>query len=400
MDKKRIYLNIKWDDLQNLKSIYPKKILWDRKRECNYIRNINLVEQLSQYLPSQEESQTIGGSPLEEFTAVITNAGLSPKDGQIISDGKWHSTSVFGGKRHKKNGAYLLRLDGCPHGFYINYLNGDKPIKWIYSFKPGEKVSIDKAKIAQTDYDNLILQYYRSDKAAEIANDIWSKLENYDYKNPHPYLENKKISDIPLYIKELKGSLVVDYTKYIQSDDEDLKEVVISSEKDHNIVVAIKDIKGKIRSLQFINKKGVKKLLKFGSKSSNFIQLGLIKDGDDVALCEGYSTGVTVRKVMNIPVIITLDSGNISSVLKVISNRYKKINPYIAADNDWYKKDKSGKIPNPGLKQSKRAIEENGVGSLMLPEFPEGSLGTDWNDFYVEFGGDIMKQEIAKILEK
>ncbi|SNX60712.1 hypothetical protein SAMN06296273_2183 [Nitrosomonas ureae] len=55
-----------------------------------------------------------------QFRQAMQLAGID-YSGEIIADGRLHRIHIEGHKRGNLNGAYILHLDGCPAGWFMDY---------------------------------------------------------------------------------------------------------------------------------------------------------------------------------------------------------------------------------------------------------------------------------------
>lgn len=158
-------------------------------------------------------------------------------------------------------------------------------------------------------------------------------------------------------------------------------------------VLAVRDIDYEIQSLQFIKKNGFKQFKAGGSVSGNMIWLcdelpenysGVIR------LCEGWSTGCTIKSITKSPVICALNAYNLVKVANEIRTKYIKAHVKICADNDQWGKE------NVGLNCAKQASGNTGY-SIHYPSFENlevGSKPTDFNDLYAIGGYEATKKQL------
>src|SRR5699024_11780405 len=90
---------------------------------------------------------------------------------------------------------------------------------------------------------------------------------------------------------------------------------------------------------------------------------------------EGWATGATVHAVTGCAVVCAINAGNLATVAMAIRRQFPGRHILIAADND------SATPGNPGVTAAYKAARAIGA-EVKIPEFPDGSHGTDWNDYY------------------
>lgn len=117
-----------------------------------------------------------------------------------------------------------------------------------------------------------------------------------------------------------------------------------------------------------------------------FHVLGDLEGADQIFVVEGFATGASVFKATNIPTIVAFDSGNIDDVVAKFKDKYRIV---IAADDD---RDNPN---NPGKTAAENAAKEFGC-RYVLPIFPEGKEGKDFNDIHADV--DMGLEEIRKQL--
>jgi putative DNA primase/helicase len=163
------------------------------------------------------------------------------------------------------------------------------------------------------------------------------------------------------------------------------------------IVIPLRDIGGKLWSLQFINDDGNKKFLKGGRKAGCFHVLGHVDNKTpQLFVTEGYSTGASVYMAMNIPTIIAFDAGNIDLVVSSFRQIYPNMQITIAADNDCWKDG----VANIGLTKAQEAANKYGC-SVIHPKFINTeSKPTDFNDLHILEGIEVVQAQLQQIFKE
>ena len=181
------------------------------------------------------------------------------------------------------------------------------------------------------------------------AENLWN---NASETSDHPYLSKKKILSHGL--RDYKGCLVI----------------------------PLKDVDGKLWSLQFITENSEKRFLNGGKKKGCYFLIGTL--AENAFVCEGYATGATVYECTGEPVVVAFDSGNLKSVVQAIHEKYPKLKIAICADNDCYNN------VNAGLEKAKEAALIANA-PVFVPKFKDvSSKPTDFNDLFILEGKDAV----------
>lgn len=159
------------------------------------------------------------------------------------------------------------------------------------------------------------------------------------------------------------------------------------------LVIPVRDIDYKIKTLQFIHKNGFKKFKKGCPATSAFAWLsepipenfpGVIR------ICEGWSTGCTIRSITHSPVFCALSASNINNIAVLAKRKYKHAIIKICADNDQWG------IDNTGVLAAKQTADSLGL-QLYYPEFLQqhhSKKPTDFNDLLVLQGPQSVKEQL------
>lgn len=102
------------------------------------------------------------------------------------------------------------------------------------------------------------------------------------------------------------------------------------------ICVPVK-VGGRLTSLQFISPDGAKRFVTGSELVGGYFSIAS-KDDDfsTIIICEGFSTGDSIRKATGKPVVVAFNAGNLIAVGKVIRAKYPVAKIIFAADNDQY----------------------------------------------------------------
>jgi putative DNA primase/helicase len=213
-------------------------------------------------------------------------------------------------------------------------------------------------KAAKIEKDQRLIEQIETSKEAEIE---WNNLSPVGESE---YLVRKKIHDCQ--------NLDIRYSKLF-------------------VAVALKDIAGKIWSLQKIFSNGEKRLYSGGKKSENFSVIGNLETAQTVRLTEGLATGATIHMASGDCVVVAFDSGNLVTVSKLLKAHYPEKIFIVCADDDKFKEVNVGR--EKGTEASKLSL-----GSAIFPIFKslEGEP-TDWNDLHCREGLDEVKKQLRAV---
>lgn len=164
-------------------------------------------------------------------------------------------------------------------------------------------------------------------------------------------------------------------------------------------IIPFYNIKTQIRTLQIISfneksKTSFKSFLFGGEKKGNFAVVTNNYNWGDNAfyVCEGYATGVSIfmsQPVLNIPVIVAGDAGNISPVIENLRSYFPDNKIIIAADSD-----------EKGITKAKEAASKYNC-KVVLPKFPKekildvnGKKYTNFNDLHCALGLEEVNRQL------
>lgn len=128
--------------------------------------------------------------------------------------------------------------------------------------------------------------------------------------------------------------------------------------------VPLRDISGKLWSLQFIWPTGSKTFFYNGRTSGCFHLMGDIKPEVPLAIGEGYATLASVREATKWTAAVAFNAGNLIRVAKALREAYPEQSIIICADDD------SGTAGNPGVTSATAAARAIGA-RLALPSFEQ-----------------------------
>lgn len=188
-------------------------------------------------------------------------------------------------------------------------------------------------------------------KHAEVAVKALNRWNGYQAVSPqHGYLQCKQIQ--PLHLRQNGTALVVPMYSA-----------------------------GALVNLQYIWPDGTKRFMKGGQVVGAYAFIGQL--GDVLYICEGYATGATIHQITNQGVLCALSAWNLMNIACQAREDHPAAHIVICGDNDHNTPN------NPGVTAAHEAAMAIGA-EVMIPEFPAGHPGADWNDYY------LMEQEAAQ----
>lgn len=390
--------SLKWD-IGNMKQLsrdetgYIKKDYKREKQERKFSRK-------PKYLVPEFSTDQIQAKFKEAIHENLKDADFTGLDEAID-----RAFSNLGEKQYfgkKKKGE--LKWHGKA-GYAKDYKIGGEPLKWgIGSIKlsSAEKESLSFKKVSKEDMEKErkkqelraaqleIKKKEAREQLSEKANKIYSSLPEINRNTiNNKYLSKKGLSE------------------YIHNAD-------IKFNNKGDIIIPVKDIDGKIWTLQTIEDSGQKRKMFLkafmegaGAKLGNFFFLNNQNLKSDkiknIILTEGFATAASIDKAINsklakdkkIPIAVCFDAGNLGESLKNIKSKYPNHDYIIAADDDSIK----GK-GNTGGESAIKAAQKYGA-RVISPKFShlshKDNLSTDFNDLHMVEGIEKVEKQFADI---
>jgi putative DNA primase/helicase len=277
------------------------------------------------------------------FQDAIAAAGLGRPD--IKAEGEVRRFRVEGDKAGTLNGWYVFYPVPVPAGSFGSWKTG---ITENWCFKSNNQMTEDeRAKLskqmAQAKAQREQEQAKRYSEAANRAEKLWGSSSVVDVGN-HGYLAVKGVGAYGLRVSGI------------------------------SLVIPLRDISGRLLSLQFIKPSGNKMFLSGGKTKGVFHVIGEIDAAGVVYIAEGYATAATIHEATNAPTVAAMNAGNLLSVALAIRGRYPLADIVIVGDDDRFTDG------NPGKTKAMAAATAAGA-RLVIPEFPpDCTSGTDFND--------------------
>ena len=141
------------------------------------------------------------------------------------------------------------------------------------------------------------------------------------------------------------------------------------------LVIPVRDISGRLISLQFISPSGEKCFKSGGKVKGGFHRIGSPKE-KNIYIAEGYATAATIHEQTGHSIAVAFNAGNLVDVAIVLRDKYPGYQLIICADNDRFTDG------NPGLTKARKAAKLTDAG-LLIPTFTDDEPGSDFNDRYL-----------------
>lgn len=422
----RTYLAVPFKEKDEAKKLGAK---WDKDAKAWYApEGVDLAKsglaRWSDNGPNVVKVEPNKERPEREFANAIRAAGLE-LDGDAIMDGEIHRCKIAGDKGSERSGAYAGHLKGVTPGGYIQNHRTGEVINWrpegaVEALTPEQKAAA-AAEAAQdrANREAATAQQHAATKAAAYA--LWNEAPEATEKNA--YCKIKGITnpgalglrEVPATVSPETAALGIKIAKTapeakaMRAADPEARVF-----KAGDLLIALRDTDGEIWSLQSVNPY-FKSFMKEGRKHGLFTVAGLPEgvqqkdamralaaDSSPLVFAEGFATSVAINRAIGQPVVVTFDSGNLSSVIREVGAKLPEKQKLIGADNDHeapLKIQSNGKPGvNVGMEKAKAAAKEHGAG-VFAPQFKEADKGlSDWDDYERAHGSDAMRRHLAEQL--
>lgn len=304
-----------------------------------------------------------------EFEAELKAHGFKLDEAPIM-DGQWHRSPVDGDKSGKQSGTYKGFLDGRPAGVFQNFRDGKGQVTWKAEGQWKEPTAEERYDQANKKREKAVAAARAHEDVAAFTAKRVAQLAA--ARDDHAYLVRKGIRS--------HGLLTDRYG---------------------NLVIPLKDVDGKVWSVQRISDDGQKLFSKNGRTRGLFYQIGEDDPSQPHIIVEGYATGATLHEATGRPVKVALNAGNLKEVALELRRMDPERTIAISGDNDHTREAKGE--PNVGKEKSIAAAEAVG-GVAFFPQFAHDDTGTDWNDLAKSRGNNFVReqfeQELALAIEQ
>nr|QLG00786.1 hypothetical protein [Leclercia adecarboxylata] len=377
----RIWLAVPPDEKDAAINAHPrldngeKALVWDKEHKLWYARPGAELNNFDRWLPRPHELSMNAEDPVTEFAQKLEDAGLVI-NGLPVMDGSLQRVPTRQDKKGSKSGAYKGFMDGRPAGWYRDYRSADdKPTQWVFSggqeMDPLARLHL-RAQAQQTREDNARALAQQYDRQASYATRYVSRLEQ---ATTSAYLTRKGVDAAPGVRINDKQELVIPFS----------------------------NAQGQIRSYQRIPLTGGKdaRILKDSEKTGNWFAMGTPQNGQPLLFAEGYATAASLHESTGLPVLMTIDAGNMIAAGQNARAVWPD-SPFIfCADNDHHLKNpQTGEPENKGILSAEKAAELTG-GKVITPDFTDEEKAatlTDFNDLDASRGRDAFREHISASL--
>lgn len=352
----------------------PAQKLWFARADAD-------LEKVKAWLPEntvsgQHLTESSSLTPAQEFAEALRDAGFVLQGNELPEmDGKRHRIATEGDKPGQRSGVYAGYLDGHPAGWYQNHRASEGKVNWsstgTHTYDPAEAMK-QRALTAQKRWDRELTAQADYARMGERLAGLWEKMP--PAPDSHPYLARK-------------GVPAADGVRLDKYD---------------NVVVPLRNIAGDIRTLQYIKPDGEKNLKKGAEKTGNFFVVGgTLSQAVPVLYAEGYATAASLNQATGLPVVMTVDAGNMVTVSQKLKALYPETPHVILGEDDFTKKDNKGVIK---AQEAAAAID----GHCVIPQFTQSERDqafsgaasfSDFNDIHRARGLDAVRDQLAPALD-
>ncbi|HBT4779462.1 TPA: DNA primase, partial [Klebsiella pneumoniae] len=363
----------KLPDGRNTLEYDPDEKLWFAREGADLSR-------LTDWLPENTVTGNIAAtdnnlSPQEEFAGVLKDAGFILPRGIAIMDGKIQRVPTREDTDGKTSGVYRGYLDGHPAGWYEDHRSADGQVNWTSTgnrtWDPARQIQ-ERAMSAQRHWDRARETQAGYDSMAARLSEQYRRMP--EATDAHPYLQRKGVPAMP----------------------------GLRLDRYDNLVIPLQNTDNHLRILQYIKPDGSKLLKKDAEKSGNFFVVGgELRNGQPFMYAEGYATAATLHLASGLPVVMTVDAGNMVTVAGKLKEKYPDSTHIIAGDDDMTREKNKGQI------KAQQTAELTG-GPLIMPQFTDderrrahekSASFSDFNDIHAARGLDAVRAQLAPVLD-
>ena len=367
MKPEKVYLVVPYQERAEIAKLGGK---WDKVVRSWYIfsdnPNIN-TKVFDKWKPENQPRNNVPSmTPQEEFAEVLRNLGCIVEGEHPIMDGQKHRIKTIGDKGKEQAGFYIVHSDGIPAGYAENHRTGEK-VKWkskgYFLNEQAKKAFIEQGRMQQKQREQE--RYLAQQEAIKRINDNIKKYKKLGEDKTTPYLSNKGIK---------------------------LKAGIFTDEKEQTTIIPLYDVKDQLRSIQYINADGSKRLAKNAVYQGCFHVVGnkAIKDSRLIILAEGYATAASIDEAVeaaainkiidgDISCVVTINAGNMPTVAQELKNAYPDKAFIVAGDDDLAVEISQGK--NPGREKAEEAAKILGCEAIFPIFAPNEQVNKKYTDF-------------------
>ena len=314
----------------------------------------------------------------------MTSQNIMPYEDSFSAfrlDGEIHRFRTREDKQGEKSGAYCIHSDGWPAGFVQDWRKG---IKELFKFNISGLPDEQQKYFNSEEYSKKCEEQHRKSEQkrakkraeqSERARIFFDTLEQ--AADNHPYLLRKGVKPYG----------------------------IACNSANNNLAVPLRDINGRLLSIQWITPEGQKLFYTGAEMKGAFFSINIdtlkTDPAQTILLGEGYATMAKVHELTGYPVIAAMSCHRLRETAEIIHQAFPRARIIIAADNDWETAKKTGR--NPGLVCAEDTIKEKfnvtpAIG-FFYPDFSPREHGSDWDDFAAIHGdihtAAVLRDEIA-----
>jgi phage/plasmid primase-like uncharacterized protein len=354
-------------EINDLEEIVEQKIESHKRNESYYIPELSDRDIQQKFFEEIMQSGKIKPTGLE---TAISSAFAN------------HNTKIRFGQKKQNEICWYGEA-----GYVKNYKIKDSYLSWgVRNIKQDQNNSISYKQITKEE-----LEEYKKQQEQEILNREKEKLELYQQTS----LKQEQI------LKDAKNIGNSQYLKKKQIDD--IKFTNIKFDQNNNPLIPIRDINGKLWSVQTIYNNGKKPFAKDSMTRGNFYLINKDKIDKDksIIIAEGFSTIASIYKSIDnkdINFVSCLNAGNMLAVVESIKATYPTQQIILMADND--EKNLIKNLTNIGLEAAKEIKEKYSDIKVLYPKFTDEEIKkeklSDFNDLAVKRGVKEIKKELKE----
>lgn len=272
----------------------------------------------------------------------------------------------------ENNRYWIIGFDNREHGLGLRFgdWKASTTIDWFEKnlSEPEKKQYLNLINERKQEIDKIKKE--KQELASKKAEQIW--LQTTENVQGFPYLIKKKIEN-------LYGARFT-YNHNL---------------KEYLLVIPLKNIKGELTSLQYIDKDGNKKFLSGGKVKGSFFTIGSGLPSGPIIVTEGYATAVTLHEATGHHVICAFNASNIFNVCNEIKSKYKNV--IVCADADEFNiNENTGEPFRTGQVVAEKIKKEIGI-EYILPKFKDiTTKPTDFNDLMILEGLEEVRKQIEE----
>ncbi|GAD17971.1 toprim domain-containing protein [Helicobacter fennelliae] len=199
---------------------------------------------------------------------------------------------------------------------------------------------------------------------------------------------------------------------YLESKNISIQNINIKVDTFNNLLIPLRDINGKMQSLQRIMPNGSKMygVIKTAQERQNneeflarknglFFTQRPLEEHSEFFVCEGFASAMSMSKILNKPSIAAMDCGNLLNVCDELISKYPHKHITICADNDM-KKEAQGRR-NAGMDSAKACQEKYPQIRIIYPQIKSSEIESvsDFNDLVNLRGIEAVRAEVKEQID-